>query len=49
MLLEMANYDALRAQEIEGKLTQEWWERWLLDRKERINAANHRRKHKKNG
>jgi hypothetical protein len=35
MLLEMADYDPLRAQEIEAGLTQEWWVRWMVDRTER--------------
>jgi hypothetical protein len=29
---------------MEEKLTQEWWERWLADRNERLNADNQRRK-----
>jgi len=46
LVLEMAGYDPLRAQEIEAGLTQEWWERWLVDREERIKADEYRRKHK---
>ena len=44
MLLEAADYDPLRAQQIENELTQEWWERWLVDREERVKAINHRSK-----
>jgi len=28
LVLEAAQYDPLRAQEIEAGLTQTWWERW---------------------
>jgi hypothetical protein len=44
VILEAAGYDPLRAQEMEEKLSREWWERWLADRNERVNADNQRRK-----
>jgi len=44
MILEAAGYDPLRAQEMETQLSEEWWERWLADRNERVNAANQRSK-----
>ena len=40
MILEAANYDPLRAQEIEERVNAQWWSRWLADRTERVNAAN---------
>lgn len=33
-ILEAANFDPLRAQQIETDLTQYWWDRWLLYTKE---------------
>jgi len=44
VILEAAGYDPLRAQELEASVTEEWWERWLMDRNERVNAANQRSK-----
>jgi hypothetical protein len=44
VILEAANYDPLRAQEIEERVDAEWWSRWLTDRNERIGAANKERK-----
>jgi len=38
LLLEMANYDPLRAQEIEEKLNRRWFEWWSVDRKARAKA-----------
>jgi hypothetical protein len=43
LILEAANYDPLRAQEIEKELSFEWWDRWLLDRKARIKAREAKR------
>jgi len=40
LILEAANYDPLRAQEIEERVNAQWWSRWLADRTERVNAAN---------
>ena len=40
LLLEAAGYDPLRAMEIEDKISQEWWERWMLDRDMRVKKAN---------
>jgi len=40
VILEAANYDPLRAQEIEERVNAQWWSRWLADRTERVNAAN---------
>jgi len=36
LILEAAGYDPLRAQEIEERLTQEWWDRWIVDRDVRV-------------
>jgi hypothetical protein len=41
-ILEAGGYDPLRAQEIEAQVSQEWWERWWVDREERIRAAPRR-------
>jgi hypothetical protein len=38
MLLEAADYDPLRAQEIEAQVSQVWWERWQVDREARLSA-----------
>jgi len=35
-LLEAANYDPLRAMEIEEGISEEWWTRWFYDREMRI-------------
>lgn len=40
MTLEAAGYDPLRAMEIEERVSQEWWDRYLLDRDQRIKRAN---------
>ncbi|MFA5457715.1 MAG: hypothetical protein WC261_08815, partial [Synergistaceae bacterium] len=45
VVLEAAGYDPLRAQEMEEKLTEIWWERWLVDRNERVFRDNQRSKH----
>jgi len=45
VVLEAAGYDPLRAQEMEEKLTEVWWERWLIDRNERVFRDNQRSKH----
>jgi hypothetical protein len=37
--------DALRAQEIEERLSQEWWERWLIYR-EQVNLVNKEKEQK---
>jgi hypothetical protein len=41
-ILEAAGFDPLRAMEIEGRVSQEWWERWFVDREERLRAAPRR-------
>ena len=43
LLLEAAGYDPLRAMEIEENITQEWWERWLYDREQRIKIQEAKR------
>lgn len=42
LLLEMAGYDPLRAQEIEQGLNRRWLEWWLADRKARAKASRKR-------
>ena len=38
MLLEMSNGDPLRAQEIEEKLSGDWFDRWVIWRNEKAEA-----------
>jgi len=38
LLLEAAEYDPLRAQQLENELSEIWWERWLYDREQRLKA-----------
>lgn len=38
-MLEAAGFDPLRAQEIEAGVSAYWWERYLVDRNERMKAA----------
>ena len=38
MILDAAQGDPLKAQEIEAGLSSYWWERWLIYRKEQGNA-----------
>ena len=39
VILEAAGGDPLRAQEIENEVTQRWWERWVVVRKAKAQAA----------
>jgi len=43
MILEAANFDPLRAQEIENELSAEWFDRWLIARKARADAEKLKR------
>jgi len=45
LILEAAGYDPLRAMEIEERIDQEWWQRWLVDRDARVSAQNKDKKH----
>jgi hypothetical protein len=38
LILEAAGYDPLRAQEIVEGVNQVWWERWMVDRRHRLEA-----------
>lgn len=43
LLLEMAGYDPLRAQEIEAGLNRRWLQWWVIDRKARAKAGTRKR------
>ena len=49
MILEAANGDPLRAQEIDEKLGREWWEYYLVYSHEKTQAMNERMKENANG
>ena len=42
LILEAANGDPLRAQEIEVNISQEWWERWMANRDAIVKAKKAR-------
>lgn len=49
MVLEAAGGDPLRAQEMEERLSQLWWDRWMTNRKYRVQAEERERKRMANG
>lgn len=49
MVLEAAGDDPLRAQEMEGQLSQLWWDRWMVNRRFRAEAQERERKRQANG
>lgn len=39
VILDAAEGDPLRAQEMEERLSREWWERWMIYTREKARAA----------